>query len=544
MKKAIIISRVSSDEQKKKGYSLGMQEESLAKHCHKESIEIVKMYREDHSAKNFDRPEWKKLMVYVKANRKNIDYIMFTTWDRFSRNISEALLVIDKLRSFGVEPIAIEQQLDLSIPETKAMLALYLVMPEIDNDRRSIKVKEGMRGSLKAGRWSCKAPYGYSNKRDEHGKAIIVPDDNAKWIRHIFNEVVKDTPQAHIRKIGLKNGLAISKNAMSHLLRNHVYRGKIVVPAFKDEPLQLIDGIHQPIIQDELFFKVQNKLIASNKKRNLPKSYKYKNELPLRGNITCSKCDNKLTGSGSRSKTGSRYFYYHCNSCHQERYRADAANELLEGIVKGFSFKNEANQLYQIMVDDLLNGDANERSKKLKKTDENIKSTKNRISNLQDMLVDNKIAPNDFTQMKNKYDNSLFELEEQHAELINANSDMSEWLSKGINIITNMGDFYTNASIEGKQQLISSIFPENVQFVDKKCRTPRINEALRLILLMDKGSTKNKKGQLPKNLELSHKVPGMGVEPTRPKDTSPSSLHVYQFRHPGKHIVKVYKIME
>ena len=116
MKKAIIISRVSSDEQKKKGYSLWMQEESLTKYCHKEHIEVVKVYCEDHSAKNFDRPEWKKLMVYVKANKKNIDYIMFTTWDRFSRNISEALLVIDKLRSFGVEPIAIEQQLDLSIP--------------------------------------------------------------------------------------------------------------------------------------------------------------------------------------------------------------------------------------------------------------------------------------------------------------------------------------------------------------------------------------------------------------------------------------------
>ena len=516
MKKAIIISRVSSDEQKRKGYSLAMQEESLTKYCNKENIEVIKVYREDHSAKNFDRPEWKKLMVFVKANRNNIDYVMFTTWDRFSRNLSEALLVIEKLRSLGVEPMAVEQQIDLSIPETKAMLALYLVMPEIDNDRRSIKVKEGMRGSLKAGRWCRKAPYGYSNSREADGKAVIVPDENAKWIKHIFNEVAKGTPQALIRKNARKKGMNISRNAMSHLLRNHVYRGKIIVPAFNDEQLQIIDGIHQPLIDDDLFFKVQNKLVKSNKERNFPKSYRYRTELPLRGNITCSKCDNKLTGSASKSKTGRRYFYYHCNYCHQERYRADSANELLEVILKGFKFKNEANELYRLIMEDLLNGDSNSKGKKLKQVEVKIDSAKKRISNLQDMLVDNKLAPNDFTQMKNKYDISLIELEEQQSELNNSNSNMAEWLSKGINILTNMGEFYGNASLEGKQQLISSIFPENLQFSKNKCRTPRINEALRLMLLVDKGFKKNKKGQLPKNLELSQKVLGMGVEPTRP----------------------------
>jgi hypothetical protein len=49
------------------------------------------------------------------------------------------------------------------------------------------------------------------------------------------------------------------------------------------------------------------------------------------------------------------------------------------------------------------------------------------------------------------------------------------------------------------QQLISSILNENIQFSNHKCRTLRINEALRLMLLIDKGSKENKKGQLPKN---------------------------------------------
>ncbi len=28
-------------------------------------------------------------------------------------------------------------------------------------------------------------------------------------------------------------------------------------------------------------------------------------------------------------------------------------------------------------------------------------------------------------------------------------------------------------------------------------------------------------------------VPGMGLEPTRPEDTWPSTMPVYQFQHPG-----------
>src|SRR5690554_4641746 len=34
-------------------------------------------------------------------------------------------------------------------------------------------------------------------------------------------------------------------------------------------------------------------------------------------------------------------------------------------------------------------------------------------------------------------------------------------------------------------------------------------------------------------------VPGMGVEPTRPKDTWPSTMPVYQFQHPGRSALKL-----
>jgi len=42
------------------------------------------------------------------------------------------------LRKLAIEPQAIEQPLDLSIPENKMMLAFYLAAPEVENDRTAL----------------------------------------------------------------------------------------------------------------------------------------------------------------------------------------------------------------------------------------------------------------------------------------------------------------------------------------------------------------------------------------------------------------------
>lgn len=51
--KAILYIRVSTDEQAN-GYSPADQEERLTKYCELSSIEIVKIYKEDESARDFD----------------------------------------------------------------------------------------------------------------------------------------------------------------------------------------------------------------------------------------------------------------------------------------------------------------------------------------------------------------------------------------------------------------------------------------------------------------------------------------------------------
>ena len=85
----IIYCRVSTDEQAQKGFSLDYQEETLKQYCEKMSYNIVKIYREDHSAKNFNRPEYQKFLTFLKKNKGALDLLLVTSWDRFSRNLTD-----------------------------------------------------------------------------------------------------------------------------------------------------------------------------------------------------------------------------------------------------------------------------------------------------------------------------------------------------------------------------------------------------------------------------------------------------------------------
>lgn len=175
MRKADLYIRVSTDEQANKGYSQRDQEDRLRKYCELKSISIRNIYVEDHTAKSFNRPEWQKYLSNLRKlkNSKVGTLLLFTKWDRFSRNAGDAYQMINQLRKLGVTPEAIEQPLDLTIPENKIMLAFYLAAPEVENDRRALNVIHGMRRARKEGRYMATAPLGYVNKMSEDKKKYI-----------------------------------------------------------------------------------------------------------------------------------------------------------------------------------------------------------------------------------------------------------------------------------------------------------------------------------------------------------------------------------
>src|SRR6202012_3867006 len=147
----------------------------------------------DHSAKTFIHPEWQSLLANLKKKRGQIDLILFTKWDRFSRNAPDAYQMINTLKMLGIEPQAIEQPLDMEVPENKMMLAIYLTAPEIENDRRALNTFYGLRRARKEGRWTSLAPVGYINRTAPDGKKYIEPDDKqAQLMTWAFNEIAQE----------------------------------------------------------------------------------------------------------------------------------------------------------------------------------------------------------------------------------------------------------------------------------------------------------------------------------------------------------------
>ena len=104
-KRAIIYTRVSTDEQNN-GYSPADQKDKLEKYCSNNNIDIVGFFHDDESGKSFNRPEWIKIMSFIKKNRGYVDNIYFIKWDRFSRNVAEAYITIRDLKKLGVDKIS------------------------------------------------------------------------------------------------------------------------------------------------------------------------------------------------------------------------------------------------------------------------------------------------------------------------------------------------------------------------------------------------------------------------------------------------------
>lgn len=157
MKSAYLYVRVSTDEQKRKGYSLQEQEDRLLKYCEYNDIKVNGVFREDFSAKNFNRPEWIKLLAILKrGSTKESNHILFVKWDRFSRNVEFAYEMIGILRKYHTKALAIDQPVDFGIPESSLMHAVYLAIPQAENERRSLNTKSGIQRARQLGRYPNK----------------------------------------------------------------------------------------------------------------------------------------------------------------------------------------------------------------------------------------------------------------------------------------------------------------------------------------------------------------------------------------------------
>jgi len=498
MKKGIIYVRVSTDEQANTGYSLEYQQERLLNACEYERSQVLRVFREDYSAKDFNRPEFQKLLEYVKSNKSDVDFILFTRWDRFSRNSEEAYRMIRLFTSMNVEVRSLEQPLDMSIPDNKLMLAFYLMAPEIENDKISVRTKEGLYKAAKSGAYTTRAPFGYVNSRNESEMATLsYCSENYPAVKEaleLFSSGNYSADELRKKYFGTGKEAKVGKQTFLNMLRNPTYAGKIIVPAFGKDKSYLVDGVHPSIISMHTFIR-NTEILNRHKKITISKE---REEFPLRGSLRCPICGNTLTGSSSRSRNQSLHHYYHCQKGCSFRERALVVNEEFENYLEKFELTNEMYTLYNEVFRDFLTTMNSGKKQELVNIEKEIDKVNLRKEKIENEYMDCKIAADKYNTLLDRCENDLLRLQLRKGALSVETKESLENLRSALLVHKTVTHLYKNADVRGKKEIIGSIFKDLLVFEKGEYRTTQLSILASLIFNDIKGFQESgiKKGDI------------------------------------------------
>ena len=464
----ILYTRVSTDEQTD-GCSIEMQERYLNAYCSNHGYNVVETYYEDYSAKHYDmrRPEIKRIYNYCKKHRNEVDKILFLRWDRYARNTEFAFaykrMLYDEL---GIEINAIESPIDFTGTEWPLLMAMYCGTAHTEDIKISRRTKDGIRGHKLKGEWTSKAPRGYKNvSRGKHDCWIEIDEKWADTIRAVFREVALgiEKPNCIRKRLCPK----IPETSFFDMLRNKFYIGIIHVPAEKNEPAQDVKAKHEPLIDEETFYAVQE--VLDGKRKKTPKLSKPVNpNLYLRKFLVCPVCGHILTGATSHGNGGD-YTYYFCNNDHKHlNVRAEKVNAGFADFVGALKPHKAILALYNEVLQDIRGDRVKANHKEADKLEEDLKRIQERMDRVNDLYFDGEISKQEKDNNLSRYGSEAEKLEARIQALrLSEDLQVKDKLTYSINLLGNLGEFFKWASPEVKIKLLGSIFPEKIEFDGK-----------------------------------------------------------------------------
>jgi len=298
MTDCVIYARVSSKEQED-GYSLDAQLDLLRQYAREHGLHVVHEYVEVESAKAPGRPIFDKMLQYLKLNLSTI--LLVEKTDRLVRNLSDYITI----EELGINVHFVKEGTQYG-PGAKSgdkfMQGIRVLMARqyIDNLRE--EVKKGMLKRAQAGKWSCKAPYGYKSDPDTHSLEVVPAEAKAiKWLFETYatGDYSLSTLAAEFRLKGFAWRFArpMYPTLAHKMLNNPIYIGIVSWGG------SVYKGEHEPIIEMGLWNKVQEAI----HRRSRPKASKH--QFAFRGLVRCGHCGCLMTGSINKG-----HHYYKCSN--------------------------------------------------------------------------------------------------------------------------------------------------------------------------------------------------------------------------------------
>jgi site-specific DNA recombinase len=335
--KAILVARVSTEEQKEAGNSLPAQVARLEKYCQNKGFQIIKTCSFDESAYTNDRTEFDRIIDFILEQKEKV-VVCCDKVDRLSRNVFDKRihLLYEKALSDQIELhfVSDGQVITSRISATeKFQFSISLGLAKYYSDAISDNVKRSQEQKIRKGEWLSKAPYGYTNIKKSDGTGDIVVDDNAATVvQRAFELYATGAFSLGLlcQKINTEHHVNWPKGYTGKLLSNHFYYGIMVIKK-KSYPHR-----YPPIVSQELFEQVQQVKEGFKKKpfKYAGKPYIY------RGLIRCGDCGLSVTPEKHKG-----FVYYHCtqyNGKHGAKWlREETITEQLGQLFKSFQVPND-----------------------------------------------------------------------------------------------------------------------------------------------------------------------------------------------------------
>lgn len=319
--------RVSSAEQASSGLSLNMQREQCELKAKKSGCEFVYFEDAGKTGANTNRKGLKALLKYVKEHHNKIAYVVVWKLDRLSRCQEDFFAdILRPIRKYNCTIASIMENFDDIRKVRKVLLGVYIGQTEDELDNIKDRTSSVLSSRAQNGYQLGKAPVGYLNARDEHRHGIIVPDPEKKnYIKHCFDLYATglfsyERVGKELAKYGFvdSNDKPYPKKRIEDILKSPVYIGKVVHKG------EIYEGKHEPIISEELFYRVQLLLKGADSKSPKGMIYTYSNF------IKCAKCGYSMVAVTKKGAHNSgTYIYYHCSNYTKAHKKEKNINENL-----------------------------------------------------------------------------------------------------------------------------------------------------------------------------------------------------------------------
>ena len=461
--KAILIARVSTEEQKEAGNSLPAQVARLERYCQSKGFEVIKVCSFGESAYSDNRDEFDRILDFI-IEQKNKLAICCDKVDRLTRN------VFDKRVSFLYEK-ALKDELELHFVSDgqivnsrisaveKFQFNISLGLARYYSDAISDNIKRAIEGKLRKGEWPGRASYGYLNVTNADGKKAIVVDEYASAIvKKTYELYATAAYSMEILRTKLKNdyGLKWSKGFLDKVLKDHFYYGTMVWKG------KMYPHRYPPIITKTLFDEVQQVKTGFNKKR-----FKYAG-LPYiyRGLIRCAHCGLSITPEKHKG-----HIYYHCtqyNGKHGAKWlREEEITNQLSNVFKRMQMpddilKDIANSLNQLHVDKIEFH--NKHYNKLISQQQQITKM---MDNLYLDKLKGRITESEYDKFYTSFYDEAAEIKSQLDTLSEAQDNYYITAKHILELVNKAHELFIGSEVEEKRQLIKLVL-QNLRLEDDK----------------------------------------------------------------------------